>query len=98
VLYNALGFAVELELLDSNPIDKVQWKAPEVAVNVDRRVVTNPEQAEALLAGLEGQGERGTGSWRSSAASTTPHCVRQRRSPYGTTTACCRLKVGVGST
>ena len=59
VLYNALGFAVELELLDSNPIDKVQWKAPEVAVNVDRRVVANPKQAEALLAGLEAQGERG---------------------------------------
>jgi integrase len=59
VLYNALGFAVEQELLDSNPIDKVQWKAPEVAATLDRRVVANPAQAEALLAGLEAQGERG---------------------------------------
>ena len=29
--YNALGYAVELGLLDANPIDRVQWKAPEVA-------------------------------------------------------------------
>jgi hypothetical protein len=49
VLYNALGHAVELDLLDSNPIDKVQWRAPEVAVTVDRRVVANPEQVRALL-------------------------------------------------
>jgi hypothetical protein len=31
VFYNALGYAVELGLLDANPIDRVQWKAPEVA-------------------------------------------------------------------
>ncbi|GAA4209908.1 tyrosine-type recombinase/integrase [Actinocatenispora rupis] len=52
VLYNALGYAVELELLDYNPIDKVQWKAPAVAEQVDRRVVANTAQVEAILAEL----------------------------------------------
>jgi integrase len=52
VLYNALGFAVERELLDFNPIDKVQWKAPAVAEQVDRRVVANTAQVEAILAAV----------------------------------------------
>lgn len=49
VLYNALGYAVERELLDFNPIDKVQWKAPAVAEQVDRRVVANTAQVDAVL-------------------------------------------------
>lgn len=49
VLYNALGFAVERELLDFNPIDKIQWKAPAVAEQVDRRVVANTAQVESIL-------------------------------------------------
>jgi hypothetical protein len=52
VLYNTLGFAVERELLDFNPIDKVQWKAPAVAEQVDRRVVANTAQVEAILAAV----------------------------------------------
>ena len=39
VFYNALGYAVERQLLPANPIDQVQWSAPEVAETVDRRVV-----------------------------------------------------------
>jgi integrase len=57
VFYNALGYAVELGLLGSNPVDRIQWTAPAVAQSVDRRVVVSPAQAEALLnaAGLLGQ-------------------------------------------
>jgi integrase len=50
VLYNALGYAVEREILDFNPIDKVQWRAPDTASTVDRRVVANTAQVEAILA------------------------------------------------
>ena len=59
VLYNALGYAVELGHLPSNPVDRIQWTAPEVAQSVDRRVVVSPAQAAALLAAVRGQGERG---------------------------------------
>ncbi|WP_063820897.1 tyrosine-type recombinase/integrase [Parafrankia elaeagni] len=49
VLHHALGHAVEQQLLDSNPVERVQWKAAEVAKTVDRRVVANPEQVRVLL-------------------------------------------------
>lgn len=49
VLFNVLSYAVELELLESNPVGKVKWKAPRSSVAVDRRVVVNPNQARALL-------------------------------------------------
>jgi len=39
VLYNALGYAVEIGLLAANPVDRIQWKSPGVAETVDRRVV-----------------------------------------------------------
>ncbi len=52
VLYNALGYAVERGLLEYNPVDKVQWRAPAVAEQVDRRVVANTRQVEAILAAL----------------------------------------------
>ncbi|SCG55524.1 tyrosine-type recombinase/integrase [Micromonospora inositola] len=51
-LYNALRFAVEQDLLDYNPLDKIQWKAPEVGETVDRRVVANAGQVEAILAAI----------------------------------------------
>jgi integrase len=59
VLYNAVGYAVEQRLVDANPIDRIQWKAPEVAETVDRRVVASPAQARALLAAVRAQGPRG---------------------------------------
>jgi integrase len=49
VLYNALGYTVEREVLDFNPIDKVQWRAPDTASTVDRRVVANTAQVESVL-------------------------------------------------
>ena len=48
-----LNYAVELDLLAANPIDKVSWKAARVADQVDRRVVAGPAQVRALLAAVE---------------------------------------------
>lgn len=47
--YSAVQYGVELDLFEANPIDKVQWSAPETTDVVDRRVVANPEQARRLL-------------------------------------------------
>jgi integrase len=58
IFYNAVGYAVELGHLDSNPIDRIQWTAPEVGSAVDRRVVANPAQVAALLDGVESLGNR----------------------------------------
>ena len=52
VFYGVLGYAVELDILPANPIDKVTWKAPDVAEEVDRRVVASPRQVRALLAAV----------------------------------------------
>src|SRR5205085_2821093 len=49
VFYGALRYAVELKLLDTHPMDHVQWIAPKSDDEVDRRVVVNPKQARALL-------------------------------------------------
>ncbi len=49
VFYNALQYAVELEDLPANPLDRIKWKPPKVAEVVDRRVVVNPRQAQELL-------------------------------------------------
>jgi integrase len=59
VFYNALGYAVELGRLPSNPIDRIQWTAPAVAQTVDRRVVVSPAQARKLLAAVAGLSDRG---------------------------------------
>lgn len=58
ILYNALGYAVELGRLDANPIDRIQWIAPEVAAAVDRRVVANPTQVATLLDAVTALGKR----------------------------------------
>jgi integrase/predicted DNA-binding transcriptional regulator AlpA len=59
VFYNALGYAVELGRLASNPIDRIQWTAPAVAQTVDCRVVVSPAQARKLLAAVRGLSDRG---------------------------------------
>ena len=59
VFYNALGYAVELGLLESNPVDKVQWTPEKVADQVDRRVVANPKQFTALLDAVRRHEPRG---------------------------------------
>jgi integrase len=47
--YATLGYAVELDILPANPLDKVRWKAPSTADVVDRRVVASPRQVTKLL-------------------------------------------------
>jgi integrase len=59
VFYNALGYAVELGRLGSNPVDRIQWTAPAVAASVDRRVVVSPAQAGTLLDAVGRLGQRG---------------------------------------
>lgn len=49
VFYGMVKYAVERDILPGNPIDKVSWKAPKVADQVDRRVVASPLQVSKLL-------------------------------------------------
>jgi len=49
ILANAVDYAVELGLLDTNPIRMIKWAAPKVSSQVDRRSVVNPRQARTLL-------------------------------------------------
>ncbi len=55
ILANAMDYAIELGLLDSNPIRALKWTAPKVSSQVDRRCVVNPRQARALLAAVRDQ-------------------------------------------
>lgn len=47
---NALGYAVELELLQGNPLARVKLHLPKTVETVDRQVVANPRQVRAMLA------------------------------------------------
>ncbi|MFI0898045.1 tyrosine-type recombinase/integrase [Streptomyces sp. NPDC020983] len=50
VVFNALEYAVELELLSANPLTRVRRKRGKRALQeVDRRVVVNPRQVRELL-------------------------------------------------
>jgi len=55
ILANAADYAVELGLLDTNPIRAIKWAAPKVSLQVDRRSVVNPRQARALLDAVSAQ-------------------------------------------
>ncbi|WOX22728.1 tyrosine-type recombinase/integrase [Streptomyces solicathayae] len=60
IFHQALGFAVDAELLAENPLATVKWKAPErVEEQVDPECVPDPERAAALLAAVRKQGSRG---------------------------------------
>jgi integrase len=61
VFANAIRYAVELEEMPSNPLDRLTWKPPKVSEVVDRRVVVNPRQARELLTAVTyvGQQRRG---------------------------------------
>lgn len=48
-LVNAMHYAVDLGEFKENPITVIRWKKPNVAGEVDPRVVANPEQARSLL-------------------------------------------------
>ena len=49
-VYSAFQYAVEIDALPSNPMDRIAWRPPAHTDEVDRRVVVNPQQAKALLA------------------------------------------------
>ncbi|MBN1174648.1 MAG: tyrosine-type recombinase/integrase [Micromonosporaceae bacterium] len=62
VFYNALQFAIERELLDFNPVDRLRVRSSrrqKIASQIDRRVVVNPRQARELLTAVTYVGERG---------------------------------------
>ncbi|GGM34879.1 integrase [Longimycelium tulufanense] len=49
ILNRAAEYAVELRLLERNPVPLLKWRAPRTVQVVDRRVVANPVQARTLL-------------------------------------------------
>src|SRR5499427_3480714 len=55
ILANAMDYAVELGLLEANPIRVLKWTTPKVSSQVDRRSVVNPHQARALLDAVRAQ-------------------------------------------
>jgi site-specific recombinase XerD len=55
ILANAMDYAIELGLLDTNPIRLLKWTAPKVSGQVDRRSVVNPRPARALLDAVRAQ-------------------------------------------
>jgi integrase len=55
ILANAMDYAIELGLLETNPIRALKWTAPKVSSQVDRRSVVNPHQARALLEAVRAQ-------------------------------------------
>lgn len=59
VFHNALEFAVEEGLLSANPIAGRKLRRTQPAEQVDRRVVVNPGQAQALLDAVRDQGRHG---------------------------------------
>lgn len=68
VLFNALEFAKERDLLTPNPLESFKWRPPKLSHAVDRRSVVNPDQARALLRALGDERPRGARSdeWESS--------------------------------
>ena len=55
VLFNALEYAVELGVLEINPVKELRWTAPRASHAIDRRRVINPVQARRLLAAVRAQ-------------------------------------------
>jgi integrase len=57
VLANAMDYAIELELLDTNPIRRLKWAPAQTSVSreVDRRSVVNHRQARSLLEAVSKQ-------------------------------------------
>ncbi|MFI1384258.1 tyrosine-type recombinase/integrase [Embleya sp. NPDC020886] len=59
VFRTAVGYAIEKERLDRNPLDKVSWERDDDDNQVEPACVVNPTQAHALLARVYAQGRRG---------------------------------------
>jgi len=58
-LNGAIKYAVELDLLDRNPLDRISTPPPRSFNLVDRRVVVNPDQARRLINAVTDQGRTG---------------------------------------
>jgi integrase len=58
-LNGAIKYAVELNLLDRNPLDRISTPPPRAFSLVDRRVVINPDQARRLINAVADQGHTG---------------------------------------
>lgn len=56
---NVLNYAVEIDLLDRNPMGKVSWKATAPIDVIDPATVPNEEQAERLFKAAQNHGELG---------------------------------------
>ena len=54
-----MEYACERRLLPVYPLTLVKWTRPRVAQTLDRRVVSNPDQARRLLDTVRKQGKRG---------------------------------------
>ena len=78
VLLNALDYAVELKLLDQNPIKNLKWRAPKTAWEVDRRVVVNPSRPERCWTLSEASSPAVPASWPCSVSSTTTGCAHRK--------------------
>jgi hypothetical protein len=66
VLYNALEYAVERQLLPNNPLAAMRVRTRRAVEEVDRRVVVNPEQAAHLFAAVASKASQASDSSRSS--------------------------------
>ena len=55
IMYNALEYAVELRLLNQNPVKAIKWKAPKTTQEIDRGCVVNHVQARRLLTAVRQQ-------------------------------------------
>ncbi|MER7008615.1 tyrosine-type recombinase/integrase [Dactylosporangium sp. NPDC000555] len=59
ILNTAVEYAIERQLLRSNPIPALKWKAPKAVQTVDRRSVANPVQVRTLLNAVREQQRSG---------------------------------------
>ncbi|MFF7192596.1 site-specific integrase [Streptomyces sp. NPDC008079] len=59
VFNNALRYAVERDVLDVNPLTRVDWSPPQTDDEIDFRYVPDPRLSAALIGGVAAQGPRG---------------------------------------
>ena len=94
ILANAMDYAIELGLLETNPVRALKWTAPKVSSQVDRRSVVNPRQARALLDAVRASSRVGRGLSPSSQSCTTQGSVPRKPSTSAKTTSSCRPRSG----
>ncbi|MGH3380743.1 MAG: tyrosine-type recombinase/integrase [Actinoallomurus sp.] len=56
---NLIQYAIEVNVLPSNPLHKVKWSRPRTLRSVDPRAVINSDQARRLLTAVRAHSERG---------------------------------------